>query len=261
MTTRKHAFTLIELLVVIGIIAVLGAMFTIGAKSLSRRASDDQTRVLLKTYSSMLAELRTVAGPNRPLPFPQTWQTPTGGNITAGGDRDFWNIYNGSRTAGNILAYEPPKELVLNAEKLFSLPPVRNTHLAVQRLAACPNNRTAFSKIPSDRLVSLRELARANAGPVNDFGLTDLPILLDAWGNPIIFVPAAGLGPVMLSLNASDRWVIRSGGLLTEAQARSTPLRPTDRPFFASAGPDGTFGHTSEYKLGTADDNLYSFQD
>lgn len=64
-------------------------------------------------------------------------------------------------------------------------------------------------------------------------GTTPLPtpVILDAWGNPIIFV----MGGV---LNGT------SGGVAVHS--------PDYHPFFASAGPDGNFSKS--------DDNLYSFE-
>lgn len=60
-------------------------------------------------------------------------------------------------------------------------------------------------------------------------------IPLDAWGNPMIFVPASGL----------------AGVLLADGQYH-TIVSPDGQPFWASAGPDGNFTN--------GDDNIYSFQ-
>src|SRR5205085_11015114 len=71
-----------------------------------------------------------------------------------------------------------------------------------------------------------------------------VPLILDAWNNPIIFVPGSGLRVRLLngkkSLDPADNtqtYVIQS---------------PDKRPFFASAGPDGDFAK--------GDDNIYSFE-
>ena len=60
------------------------------------------------------------------------------------------------------------------------------------------------------------------------------PILLDAWDNPIIFVPAGGIA-------------LQQGGQNLVVKS------PDNRPFWASAGPDGNFQK--------GDDNLYSYED
>jgi type II secretory pathway pseudopilin PulG len=97
------------------------------------------------------------------------------------------------------------------------------------------------------------------------------PILLDAWNNPIIFVPASGLinvysnvvkspphidaitalpnspaGPLTLNLPMISTTPITVDRLLPPLQS------PDHRPFFVSAGPDGD--------LSTGDDNLYSYE-
>jgi prepilin-type N-terminal cleavage/methylation domain-containing protein len=97
------------------------------------------------------------------------------------------------------------------------------------------------------------------------------PILLDAWGNPILMAPASGLINVWTNCTKSapalfppPQW----GGATptTQLQAWVNPLpgggtppsycqkpivAPDNKPFFYSAGPDGDFT--------TGDDNIYSF--
>ncbi len=94
------------------------------------------------------------------------------------------------------------------------------------------------------------------------------PLLLDGWGNPIIFVPASGLhvkllngqgsylsadppGVTSTSTNSQEYIIVSPEGHVTN-QGSSNPYcdRP-GRPFFASAGPDGDFTK--------GDDNIYSF--
>jgi len=90
------------------------------------------------------------------------------------------------------------------------------------------------------------------------------PILLDGWGNPIIFVPASGLHVKLIngqssylatdpSSGATQEYIIVSPEGHVTGQGTANPWcdRP-GRPFFASAGPDGDFTK--------GDDNLYSFE-
>jgi type II secretory pathway pseudopilin PulG len=90
------------------------------------------------------------------------------------------------------------------------------------------------------------------------------PILLDGWGNPIIYVPATGLHVKLLngqgaylpadpSSGPTQEFIIISpeGSVSGNGTAHPQVTRP-GRPFFASAGPDGDFTK--------GDDNLYSFQ-
>ena len=80
-----------------------------------------------------------------------------------------------------------------------------------------------------------------------------VPVLLDAWGNPIIFVPGGTLGNGAALNNGAvtpGTGAMRSGsgtaGITTMAKS------PDGHPFFASAGPGGDFSN--------GDDNLYSFE-
>jgi prepilin-type N-terminal cleavage/methylation domain-containing protein len=91
------------------------------------------------------------------------------------------------------------------------------------------------------------------------------PILLDGWGNPIIFVPASGLHVKLLngqgSYLASDPAspaqtqefiIISPEGSVSGNGGANPVVTHLGRPFFASAGPDGDFTK--------GDDNIYSFE-
>ncbi len=81
------------------------------------------------------------------------------------------------------------------------------------------DSKTSFDQMPAQQLLT----------PT----LSNGPVLLDGWGNPIIWVPGAGVK-------------VNVGATATVIKA------PDGRPFFASAGPDGDFSK--------GDDNVYSFQ-
>ncbi len=81
-----------------------------------------------------------------------------------------------------------------------------------------------------------------------------VPVLLDGWGNPIIFVPGGILGNGA-AINADGTVIPGSGSMHSSAVSAPAGYQvrsPDGRPFFASAGPDGDFSK--------ADDNLYSFE-
>lgn len=94
---------------------------------------------------------------------------------------------------------------------------------------------------------------KEDRGPAN-------PILLDAWNNPIIFVPGTGLRLRLLngksSFDAADinqTAIVISPEGKVDKQIDSPPrVIQAGRPFFASAGPDGDFSK--------GDDNIYSFE-
>lgn len=86
------------------------------------------------------------------------------------------------------------------------------------------------------------------------------PILLDAWNNPIIFVPASGLRVRLLNgksandpTDTTQTWIIVSPEGKVQGNGSGNPVvTQVGRPFFASAGPDGDFAK--------GDDNIYSFE-
>jgi hypothetical protein len=100
----------------------------------------------------------------------------------------------------------------------------------MRALLSVPANKNAIAKLP---LVA----PAAGAAPF------DPPFIADAWNGPIIYVPAGGLSGVKVQDATSAAVTITSTGVTSN---------PQNRPFFASAGPDGDFTK--------GDDNVYSFQ-
>jgi len=88
--------------------------------------------------------------------------------------------------------------------------------------------------------------------------LTSTPpvIFLDSWNNPILFVPASGLGTGANAVSVAGKATAPLGavglGSLTVGQPTTIIKSSDNRPFWASAGPDGDFS--------TGDDNIYSFE-
>jgi type II secretory pathway pseudopilin PulG len=87
-----------------------------------------------------------------------------------------------------------------------------------------------------------------------------VPILLDGWNNPIIFVPSSGLRVKLLAGERGynpadpnqDYIIVSPEGHVTNQGTAGVYVDRPGRPFFASAGPDGDFTK--------GDDNLYSFE-
>jgi hypothetical protein len=98
-----------------------------------------------------------------------------------------------------------------------------------------------------------------------------VPIMLDAWNNPIIFVPATGLRVRLLNgaktygtPDSSGKYtgiptevttqIIASpeGKVVVDTSSQQPKVTQAGRPFWASAGPDGDFAK--------GDDNIYSFE-
>jgi prepilin-type N-terminal cleavage/methylation domain-containing protein len=90
------------------------------------------------------------------------------------------------------------------------------------------------------------------------------PVLLDAWSNPIVFVPGTGLRVRLLNGKAENEPADVAQSMIIISPegkvVRENPNNPASppkvvqagRPFWASAGPDGDFAK--------GDDNIYSFE-
>jgi prepilin-type N-terminal cleavage/methylation domain-containing protein len=141
-----------------------------------------------------------------------------------------------------------------------------------------PGAKVSFAGTDGEQRFRAKRLNQATNPPPGDTGPSgnwDLdkgpptPILLDAWRNPIIFVPGTGLR--VLLLNGQKDYQLGSSANLTEQRKQiyivvspegKVKYDPTGsaapyvtqpgRPFFASAGPDGDFTR--------GDDNIYSFE-
>jgi prepilin-type N-terminal cleavage/methylation domain-containing protein len=96
------------------------------------------------------------------------------------------------------------------------------TAVMMNALLAIPGNSAAMNQLPTGAVASLNS-------PSN----IPYRAILDGWGQPIVYVPAAGLNG------------------FTDATT-TTITSPDARPFWASAGPDGNLQSTY--------DNLYSFK-
>lgn len=97
------------------------------------------------------------------------------------------------------------------------------------------------------------------AGPWAVDSSSAVPLILDAWDNPIIFVPGSGLR--VRKLNGKDAndstdidqsvIIVSKEGSVRDLAGQMPTVVTAGRPFFASAGPDGDFAK--------GDDNIYSF--
>jgi prepilin-type N-terminal cleavage/methylation domain-containing protein len=111
----------------------------------------------------------------------------------------------------------------------------------------------AYYWIPALRVLNPTQLPLTSTN-----GGTPLPtpVVLDAWGNPIVIVLGGILGaPTTYTLNSNFLPPVGSGGMITGSGSGAREIQvisPDYHPFFASAGPDGDFSKS--------DDNLYSFE-
>jgi len=306
---RRRAFTVIELLIVIGIITVLISMLFVAYTKVinSRHVSD--TKTMLQTASTLLSNYEQATHFNRPLPdlsgATVTW-TPAGLPVSA------WNAP--SATAYNLPIYwnqgleplpvaaaTPPLPEVApyaistdfligtvqgknypNVSPASGLPQeLVDTICVMYALQSIPDNAAIISNIPTQSKLSLQ----MNLGG----GTTTVNLLLDAWGNPILFAPGFGVSGIATHLDDSYSMsaTYNQGDLVsynhqfytwispTPGNTAPTPgtnigtlwggiCAPSLRPFWLSAGPDGDVSNRhGDYSASPTtakdDDNIYSF--
>jgi prepilin-type N-terminal cleavage/methylation domain-containing protein len=205
----RGGFTLIEMLVVIGIILLLMTIGVLGFRSMERSNTEKATRTALVNGEALLKEMNSVGALaliEGPADASQAPVYVTGSNVANPGAV-------GSTGSGRTAA-------ITNCQKMMRV------------LRANPKNRTAIANLPSNLLM-----------PTPSGGTPyDPPVLIDAWGFPLIYVPSGGMTGVNFADNGATNQTITSSGATNS---------PQNRGFWASAGPDGDFS--------TGGDNLYSF--
>jgi prepilin-type N-terminal cleavage/methylation domain-containing protein len=294
---HRRGFTLIEVLVVIGIILILIGLFFVGMKVIGRSAGSNATKVNLERLRGMMAELET-SGSLRSRQPVQMWfnqMLVAPGNIwqdadpATAGDQSI--EAPGDVSMDQWDASSPSDAASKHTRDRFQSEAVCNTQLVMQLMLQLPNNRQAFNNFSQETLLknpdqgkqSASHSIKAATGPTlilaaatpPETGAITPPVPLDAFGNPIIFVPSAGMN-VAAPYSATEsykqgRIVINSAKLYRSIKATGgTPTTDTNvweelppaynavvtsperRPYFVSAGPDGDFR--------TPDDNVYSFE-
>ena len=259
--TRNHqrGFTLIELLVVIGIILVLIGLFFAGAKIVTAQAKTRDTKTALETCKTMFANYVQATHLSRyptGLSFGPTFTPPT-----------TW--YNAQEPAPSGAFTSPPStssQLVLD------------TAIVMNAMESIPENQTIINNLPQSKIVTV--LVQVSSGTPPTTVQFNAPLILDGWGNPILFVPGGGLGVspnALVWLDGVNAGIVTSVGPITNSSTPYTLSNYTpgfsggvavpiaNQPFFFSAGPDGfvnNYHPSSSNPSDTSsctDDNIYSF--
>lgn len=247
----------------VAVLIILVSLVVIGLGTLSAQNRARATRVTMENLRNMLAELELRG------PIPGDGRVDAPGNVTT--------IYRANRFGNAVV----------------------RTQRVLRRATAIPANKALLAKFASDQQAPL-EWVGGVAYQVGDLVMhagqyyrctqnhvstnqqpppgsnweptgEHVPMFLDGWGNPIIYIPRPLLDPAW-----NGAWYYRYGlgNVSVSGQTRIIcnpltvvyPNAPTGdpdklrkleemkafRPFFASAGADGDFSK--------GDDNIYSFE-
>jgi prepilin-type N-terminal cleavage/methylation domain-containing protein len=254
----RHGFTLIELLTVIGIIVILVGLIAFGITKVINITKVKSTHVELQNLRSMLSEFETVSKglTRQSYMYHGGTRYPASGMPTPAG-MDIWRDGDPSDGAasptnpeGDPLQSPGDVKLGSGETNRYNSDAVLNTQAVMGLMKSAPNVAKTLGQLPPSQLMEKIPTGMTSNLTLDPTGSRSAvpPVPLDAWGNPIIFVPSGGLGGVTMR-NEAGTFIVTSGGMMRPGD----PLKPAIRPFFASAGPDGDFT--------TGDDNEYSFQD
>jgi len=288
--SARRGFTLIELLVVIGIILLLVSITVFGLRHVNATAARHETFAEMNICEGMLKEYENVNGftnvegtagsanslatisppgatsppaqqtlkfalpiyldnipPNPPIPAtpPAAPSFIVGDDLSASASGDF-----GDRGGP--------------AEPRYIAPVIARTQCVMYILLRDPKNRAAISAVPARRILELPpDPSGTGTLVIPNYG--DYSMVLDGWGNPIIYVPKGGM---VVWMNPSPPkgtyFLVRSSGTYQCDPSGLTGLAlpavgPNDHPFFASAGQDGIFTDI-QAQTDNGIDNIYSFQ-
>lgn len=311
---QRHGFTLIEVLVTLGIILVLVGLLVLGLRGFMDSTRKSSTRLAMETADSIISEgLSDKKLRERILcqVFNSFYQYQNGSPYS-------YVEYLIDRRTSTSATPPPPANINSNLQyfvvapgavdeassgnpttaERYRAPSLRLTQEVVRLAIGTPSAKSLFDGLPSERkavelivpgTTNLNQLvvdfqSSNNLSRVETLGdgrrrlVFSPPMLLDAWGNPLLFVPGGiqalkdgqcvevepakqGLIGVYYSSSNQVAWIPNASppaapslpGFPTGPLIRIDPIRaPDNRSFWVSAGPDGDFR--------TGDDNIYSFE-
>jgi hypothetical protein len=266
----------VEVLTAVAIIAVLVALVFLAFKYVGASAKGNRTAVSLQNLKNMLTEFEHSGGrmgdPSQPATVPPqpaaglyaiycdlpNGQLPVPGSIGEGGaDRFGEATIRTQRVMRRLLSTPAIKKTFdgLPKESLLYVQYQQGVKYQVGDELIVPTGKDQYDYYVAG------PAAPTTGPPGMNWIKTDhhTPVIADAFGNPIVFVPPWGLGTSAKGINL----VATGSGSYQKTNQTIVPpgtkLNPSPppvllaggRPFFASAGEDGDFSK--------GDDNQYSF--
>src|SRR5687768_11256257 len=257
----RRGFTMIELLVVLVIILIVAGLVVVGITSAMSGQRDNATVTRLQMLDGFVAAYQNAdnaraggMGNTEAKRLPEALKaigdpavTQFYSTVDSGADDAAVPAKTGEplmAPAGGAppyLASEPGRFPAQFVEENWILEPaVARTQAVLRRLLTVPANQSAFSTVSEDGK-TLSAATTYNGQPsllayaagTSASGPLDPPLLVDGFGNVIIFVPATGLSDIDFADGTQVQWSNVGPGEPYRIVAAN------GRAFWASAGADG----------------------
>jgi prepilin-type N-terminal cleavage/methylation domain-containing protein len=231
----RKAFTLLELIVVIAIITVLAGITLLGVRHIMGKMDENETRASLEVCRSMFGVVR-----DKGYTAPGFWFQDGVAGVYAVPQSpppkgSFWRLASHDHPTYTALDDLANPSLT---DDLFT-----NTIAAFAHMQLHPEARKMIDSLPAKQLrtYSLPYTYAGNSGTLTAH------VLLDAWQNPVVFIPASGYS------SGAGQPITTSAGVMPHDPSQWPPVEtPPKWPpgkaqsYFLSAGPDGRLSTTAD---------------
>ncbi len=203
----RRGFTVIELLVVMGIIIVLATFLFYAYQKvvLDRKISD--TKTALQSAKALLANYEQATHYRRPPPtlFCSLWGNAQWPPMGTSFSSSFWtagitSIAN-APGAGEPAATAINPDIFNNTNASFCPVQLADTICAMYAIQSIPENQAILNSLPTNLKKTVQVTQSQVTG--NNAPVETVTLILDGWGNPLLFAPADGLYGVETSADST----------------------------------------------------------